>query len=106
MAATFGSVVPVGYTFGVLAFLRFLRGWALGLGEERDGGWEWEEDGRNFPFCCSGGVYFRSSRILRSLRKWGLALQEKREGAGSGKCMATFLDFVVPRGIFSEFWHF
>ena len=48
MAATLDLVVPVGYTFGVLAFLRSLRGWALGLGEERDGGREWEVDGRNF----------------------------------------------------------
>ena len=53
MAATFGSVVPVGYTFGVLAFLRSLRGWALGLGEERDAGREWEVDGRNFRCSCS-----------------------------------------------------
>ena len=48
MAATFRSVVPVGYTFGVLAFLRSLRKWGLGLREERERGREWEVDGRNF----------------------------------------------------------
>ena len=69
MAATFDSVVPVGYTFGVLAFLRSLRGWALGLGEERDGGREWEVNGRNFPFCCSlVGYTFGVLTFLRSLQ--------------------------------------
>ena len=42
MAATFNFVPPAGYTFGVLAFLRSLRVWGPGLGEEREGvgsGW-------------------------------------------------------------------
>ena len=42
MAATFNFVPPAGYTFGVLAFLRSLRVWGPGPGEEREGvgsGW-------------------------------------------------------------------
>ena len=39
---------PVGYTFGVLAFLRSLQGWGPGMEEERDAGREWEVDERNF----------------------------------------------------------
>ena len=43
IAATFRFCCPrVGYTFGVLAFLRSLRGWGPGLWEEREWGREWE----------------------------------------------------------------
>ena len=87
MAATLDLVVPVGYTFGVLAFLRSLRGWALGLGEERDGGREWEVDGRNFPFCCSGGVYLRRSCIFEvspGVGAWAGGGEGCGTGVGSG----------------------
>ena len=81
MAATFHSVVPVGYTFGVLAFLRSLRGWGFGLGEEREGGWEWGVDSRNFRFCCCPvGYTFAVLAFLRSLRGWRSGLGEERQG--------------------------
>ena len=61
MAATLGRVVPVGCTFGVLAFLRSLRGWGPGLGEGREGARESEV------------VAARLRRaIARSNRKYGV----------------------------------
>ena len=105
MAATFDSVVPVGYTFGVLAFLRSLRKWGLGLREEREGGREWEVDGRNFRFCCcAAGYTFWVLAFLRSLRVWGPGLGEERERVGSGWLQLLIL--FPPRGILSEFSHF
>ena len=59
MAATLDLVVAVGYTFGVLTFLRSLRKWRLGLREEREGGQEWEVDGRSFKSRCCGAACFK-----------------------------------------------
>ena len=85
IAATLSFLLAAGYTFGVLAFLRSLRGWGPGLGEEREGGREWEVDSRNFSSGCSGaGCTFGVLAFLRSLRGWGPGLGEEREGLGSG----------------------
>ena len=97
-----------GYTFGVLAFLRSLRGWGSGLGEEREGGWEWGVDSHNFRFCCCGkGYTFGVLAFLRSLRGWGPGLVEERErGTGAGSGWPQLYIFFPRRGILSEFLHF
>ena len=75
----------VGYTFGILAFFTSHRGWGSGLGEEREGGWEWVVDSHNFRFCCCpAGYTFGVLAFLRSLRGWGPGLGEERERVGSG----------------------
>ena len=59
-----------------------------GLGEEREGGWEWGVDSRNFRFCCSAAGYtFGVLAFLRSLRGWGVWArggEGGRTGVGSG----------------------
>ena len=106
MAATFRAVFPLGYTFGVLAFLRSLQGGRLGW-EERDRGREWEVDGRNFPFCCSGGVYFRSSRIFEvppGVGAWAGGGEGWGTGVGSG--WPQLLVLLFRWGKLSEISHF